>query len=204
MENREILSAADRKRRLRAELLQARTAMPESFFREAGEALRRQLKSLPAWQEARVVFAFLSTAGEPETRGIITDAAKAGKTVLLPRCLPGGRMEALPFSGWERLVRGRFGLWEPEADSGPALAPDLILVPCLAVSPTGGVRLGRGGGYYDRYLARTAGTAVCLCPEEFLREGIPTEETDVPVGWIATSRRRIRCTGPEKGKIRGE
>ena len=82
-----------------------------------------------------------------------------------------------------RLLRpGAFGIQEPPADlpaADPAgYAAALALVPCLAASRDG-VRLGRGGGYYDRFLAHYKGAGLLLCPEALLLDELPCDDWDV-------------------------
>ena len=72
----------------------------------------------------------------------------------------------------------------PERTDGIPAA-DLILVPCVAASP-GGIRLGHGAGYYDRFLAGQSGKTVCLCFRALLRPDLPAEDTDIPVDLVVT------------------
>lgn len=68
---------------------------------------------------------------------------------------------------------------------------DLILVPNLCCDRQG-YRLGHGGGYYDRYLADYSGMTVALCPAEWLREQLPRDEFDLPVGLVLTETEEWR------------
>ena len=61
------------------------------------------------------------------------------------------------------------------------------MLPCVACNRLG-QRLGRGSGYYDRFLARYRSGAVLLCREELLRQEIPLEPHDYPVPWVVTER----------------
>lgn len=87
-----------------------------------------------------------------------------------------------------RLAPGRRGVLEPV---GPRLGLqgiagcDLVLVPALAVDRAG-FRLGKGGGSYDRALARATGTTVALLRDGELLEAVPHEPHDVPVRAVAT------------------
>lgn len=74
-------------------------------------------------------------------------------------------MEAVPVDSLEQLAPARFGLLEPAPDL-PALAPEqleLVVAPCLMAAP-GGLRLGQGGGYYDRFLPRCRCRWCCFAP----------------------------------------
>ena len=100
---------------------------------------------------------------------------------LLPVLLPDGDLDWAAYDG--RLAPGRYGLLEPV---GPRLGRDavarcaVVLVPALAVDGAGR-RLGRGGGSYDRALARARGLLVAVLHDGELLEQVPVEDHDVPV-----------------------
>ncbi len=99
-------------------------------------------------------------------------------------------MDAVRIRGEEDLSPGAFGIPEPPA-SFPAADRgeiDLAVVPCLAADPSAR-RLGRGGGYYDRFLGDFGGMTVLLCPEEMLLPAVPTDARDVGCGRLITQSR---------------
>ena len=65
---------------------------------------------------------------------------------------------------------------------------DLCVIPCVACSSSG-VRLGYGGGYYDRFLPETRAKRIILCQEQMLCENIPAEPHDCPMDLIVTEER---------------
>lgn len=147
-----------------------------------GAAMAEQLSSLPCWRDARRVLGFVSLPDEPDTRPILALAAAEGKDLYLPRCLEGGTLEFAPAGS---LHTGRYGIPEPDGAAlpRPVLAsPDtLILVPCLAADRHG-TRLGRGAGYYDRFLAGLAGSSVpkrLLCPAALVLDELPRDSWDI-------------------------
>ena len=85
------------------------------------------------------------------------------------------------------LVPGRFGIPEPPRGAQILLPQpcDLMLVPALAYDRTGR-RLGRGGGYYDRFLARVDCCTVGLIRAAFLLDALPAEWNDMPVSAVIT------------------
>lgn len=139
----------------------------------------------PAFRRAATIAAYVGVGREPGTGPLLDAAQQAGKRVILPVLLPDNDLEWAQYDGPESLQRAGRGLLEPVT---PLLGPDaiggadLVLVPGLAVGADG-TRLGRGGGSYDRALARVpVGTDVwvVLNHEELLDE-VPSEPHDRPV-----------------------
>ena len=170
---------------MRAELLAARRAMTASQRAEAGRALRDALLGLPETQMAGTVAAYISVGSEPDTRGLVFALWKRGTYVLLPLLRPGGDLDWASYEGPESLVPGPRGLLEPtEPPRGvtAVTSADLVIVPALAVDRGGG-RLGRGGGSYDRALARVgpAILTVALLYDGELVDHVPVGPHDWPV-----------------------
>ena len=150
-------------------------------------------------RSAATVAAYVSVGSEPGT-GLLLDAlAAAGKRVLLPVVLPGLDLDWAVYTGRSGLAPAVRGLLEPTAPrlGREAIAQaDVVLVPGTGVSP-GGVRLGQGGGCYDRALPRIPpGTpvAVVLYDDE-VGIAVPAEPHDVRVGFALTAS-GVRVLGP--------
>ncbi len=96
---------------------------------------------------------------------------------------------------WANLRPGVLGIPEPAA-TAPRVIPELLLVPLLAVT-TAGVRLGQGGGYYDRTLRslRAAGriTAIGLAWDVQVVDTLPRDPWDEVLDWVATPTRLVDC-----------
>ncbi len=155
--------------------------------REDDGALILRFLSLPEYRRAKTVFLYRGVGSELDTLPIIEDALSSGKRVALPRVTAPGIMEARRIRALNELVPGKYGI--PAPPEGSELIPpeefDLILVPGAAFSPNG-ARLGRGGGYYDRYLPKTLGFKVALAGKGRLFPVLPTEEHDVKVDKVIT------------------
>lgn len=150
---------------LRDQILTARNRLAVPELGAAGTAITGHLLAQPEVRRAATVAAYVSTATEPGTGVLLDTLVGTGKRVILPRLLPDDDLDWAVYGGPTALLPARKGILEP---AGPALGvdaiatADVVLVPGLAVSPTG-VRLGRGGGSYDRALARVpAGTFTCV------------------------------------------
>ncbi|WP_433547232.1 5-formyltetrahydrofolate cyclo-ligase [Streptomyces sp. CA-294286] len=141
---------------LRRELLAARRLLSEEDAREAAAVLARRAGELPELAGARTVAAYVSVGREPGTRVLLEELHARGVRVLLPVLLPDNDLDWAAYEGVDGLVRAGRGLWEP---GGPRLGveavreAEAVLLPGLAVDGRG-MRLGRGGGSYDRVLER--------------------------------------------------
>jgi 5-formyltetrahydrofolate cyclo-ligase len=170
---------------LRKQLLAARSARNPDDRREAGRLIRDALLSMPELQMAGTVAAYYSVGAEPDTRGLVYALWKRGTYVLLPLLRPDGDLDWASYEGPDSLIPGPRGLQEPkEKPRGPdAIArADVVLAPALAVDHAGN-RLGRGGGSYDRALARVGPLipAIALLYDAELLSHLPAESHDTPV-----------------------
>ncbi|WP_431776434.1 5-formyltetrahydrofolate cyclo-ligase [Streptomyces cucumeris] len=176
------------KRVLRQRLLAVRSRLTEDDIEAAAVALACRALELPELADARTVAAYVSLGGEPGTHALREALRARGVRVLLPVLLADNDLDWGEDEGPERLAPARRGLLEPV---GPRLGPeavtvaDAILLPGLAVDRRG-MRLGRGGGSYDRVLERLArvgadpALVVLLHDGELLAE-VPEEAHDRPV-----------------------
>jgi 5-formyltetrahydrofolate cyclo-ligase len=176
------------KRELRRQILAARTRLSQEDAEKAPLVLARRAQELPELARARTVAAYVSVGREPGTRPLIDALRGAGVRVLLPVLLPDDDLDWGVYGGADALVPAARGLLEP---AGPRLTPsavteaDVVLLPGLAVDASG-MRLGRGGGSYDRVLARltVAGAApplVVLLYDGEVLSRVPAEPHDRPV-----------------------
>ena len=145
------------KSELRKQVLQEMKALSQEQKQAMDQALTERLLHHPFYQEAKVIATYLSFSHEFQTQGLIEQALKDGKKVLIPKTYPKGRMDFVVYDP-QQLVKTSFGLLEPQGDLEVAVPSqiDLIHVPGLAFTREG-YRIGYGGGYYDRYLENFAG-----------------------------------------------
>lgn len=177
------------KAELRRRLLTERARLGPDQRAAAGRALRDAVLELPQAQMAGTVAAYVSVATEPDTRGLIYALWKRGTYVLLPLLRPDADLDWASYEGPDSLRPGPRGLIEPsEPPRGRAAitSADLVLVPALAAARDG-MRLGRGGGSYDRVLARVGPgiPTIALLYDGELLDKVPAGPHDQRVRLIA-------------------
>jgi 5-formyltetrahydrofolate cyclo-ligase len=180
-----VSDARARKAELRARLLGARRGLTTDERRAASAALVKRARDLAQSAAVGTVAAYVSTGTEPGTLELIDTLRESGTRVLLPVLLPDNDLDWAEYRGQAALERTPRGLLEPTgARLGPHAATEAqtVLLPGLAVD-TQGVRLGRGGGSYDRVLARleAAGTHPVLIVVLYAHEvvdAVPREPHD--------------------------
>ena len=151
-------------------------------------------------QEIRSVFAYVGSGWEIDTRPFLSRCLESGLVLGVPLCGENGEMTVRRILSLSELTPGHYRLPEPSADAPILTHCDFAVIPGLAFSESG-ERLGRGGGYYDRFLAANpACLTVALCPDEAVCESIPTEAHDLPVRRILTPTRTLLCPSPFSAK----
>lgn len=151
----------------------------------------QRVMNLPAYQQSNRIFVFASAGREINTHELITSAYAQGKTVALPKSDSGGMMDFYEYHG--ALTLGRFNILEPVG--GSILYPsetDLMIVPGLSFTREGH-RIGYGGGYYDRYLAKHPCMTVGICRDIFIADKLPVSWNDLPVDCVITETAVYQC-----------
>jgi 5-formyltetrahydrofolate cyclo-ligase len=186
------------KQLLRREITERLGNLDAAAVASASREACARLMARPEFASARRVMLFVPIGHELDPARIALECQRLAKTLWLPRTNWETReMVAAKAPSWnvEGLVQGRHGLREPapSAEVAPIDTLGLILVPGLAFDPSGG-RLGRGAGFYDRFLAdlRHAGgkaSFVALALDEQILESVPMDRHDVFMDLIVTPTR---------------
>lgn len=191
------------KRALRESILAVRARLTARYAEETATVLAERALELPELAEARSVAAYVSVGREPGTLPLLEALRAQGVRVLLPVLLADNDLDWAAYEGPDHLVRAGRGLLEPEGERlgrEAVTRADAVLLPGLAVDGEG-VRLGRGGGSYDRVLARivAAGArpalAVLLYDAELVGS-VPAEPHDLPVAAAVTPSGIHRFAAP--------
>lgn len=189
-------------RRLRENLVPADRA-------ERSRRIAERLWTLPAFTRGRHVLFYAAAGGEVETLPLLEQWLAGGRTVILPR-VEGDGVTLVEVGQLEDLSPGYRDILEPRRGTGQIVSweeVDLALVPGLAFDLQGN-RLGRGGGHYDRGLARIGRQAlkIGLAFDFQIVERLPVEDRDIPVDLVVTETRMIEAgnarIGPMTGPLR--
>ena len=170
-------------------------SLTEKELQIRSEAAQNLILADPAWLAAKSVGLYYAVRRELRTQKLMSEAWAAGKQVFLPYISPAekGIMHLLPCPGTDVLVKGAFGIMEPDPvfcplPSGNSWVPELIVVPALAYDRKGH-RLGSGGGYYDRLFASPfmrGAKRLGLSYAFQIYDELPVEPWDIPMHGICT------------------
>lgn len=190
-------TAALEKQRLREEHLAAREALSEQERSVLDDRITQKLLAISEYVEATTVLTYVSVSSEVSTRMFIECALRDGKTVAVPRCLPGHRLEFVAITSLDQLVAAPFNLLEPpkglSALAEVQMSNAICIVPALLVD-TKGYRLGYGAGFYDRFLSTYPGKKICLAYQQNLsRTMLPHTTFDVAVDEVITESDVLTC-----------
>ncbi|MCL2648465.1 MAG: 5-formyltetrahydrofolate cyclo-ligase [Phycisphaerales bacterium] len=188
-----------------------RSAMKRFLATQSDQDLHRRslaacdkLMATDEFKNARTIMIYMSMPREVETHTLAVQAWRDGKSIAVPRVewglVEGGRMEAVEIRSLDvGMQMSGPGIRQP-IDSRVILPGeiDMVVVPGLGFDRCGG-RVGRGGGFYDRFLSRGEGQdfrgvrcALCF-HEQLLTEAVPCEPHDVAMDMIVTDQDIVRC-----------
>lgn len=168
-----------------------RECLPQEKKRALDDKIFQKLLTLREYERCDTIFCYVSKTIEVDTIPILTHALSAGKTVAVPRCIPGTPyMDFYRIESLEHLASGSFGLLEPD----PALcqkitdfSSGLCLLPGFCFDRYG-YRIGYGKGYYDRFLAGFSGHTAGICYSSFVIDLLPHGYFDRKVDIMVTEK----------------
>ncbi len=134
----------------------AREALSPEDRERYSRIVSKKLIAHPAVRDAAVIFSYMAFGAELDLDLFHAEAVKQGKVLAFPVTDPAGSMEAYRPCCPDDWVRGPFGICTPRIEASVHTPPetiDVVIVPCVAFDDSR-MRIGWGGGYYDRYLVR--------------------------------------------------
>jgi 5-formyltetrahydrofolate cyclo-ligase len=179
---------------LRRTMTEFRKLMSRAAQKQAAQALATMLARIFQPQQSYVIGLYAGMGGELSLDDVMRDLSKAGHSIALPRVDKMAQPPAMSFHHWQigsPLCTGAFGIAEPDGDR---INPQIMFLPLLAFDRLG-ARLGRGGGFYDRYLEQIRRMqsicAIGVAFDEQEVEKCPTESHDQPLDAIVTPSKLI-------------
>ena len=171
------------KTELRRMIREKKRAMTPAEIDAKSQRLGELFRASEAYQKAQSIYGYLPYNQEVRTTPMLRQAQLDGKRVAVPKCY-GDEMRFIWLDDLSRVEKGYANIPEP-IDDGP-IADDptaLVLMPGLAFDPQGH-RIGYGGGFYDKFLAREMHPTLALCYDFQMLEHLETEEFDIPVNTV--------------------
>lgn len=172
------------KNELRSMIRQRKRAMSADEIEQRSAELARLFLATDAYRKAQTIYGYLPYNQEVRTVPMLEQALRDGKRVAVPKCY-GDEMKFIYLEDLSRVEKGYANIPEP-IDDGP-VADDphaLVLMPGLAFDPQGH-RIGYGGGFYDKFLAREPEhPTLALCYEFQMMDHLETEAHDLPVDCV--------------------
>ncbi|RLD18143.1 MAG: 5-formyltetrahydrofolate cyclo-ligase [Caldiserica bacterium] len=184
-------SLRDLKIELRERIKKILRKIDEEERRRVSEEIKRNLLSLKILEKKNNILIYFSKSPEIDTTSIIEELHKEGKNIYLPKIIDSEILPAV-LDGFENLKKGKYGIMEPTSSVFVDEEKiDAVILPGIAFD-TSGRRLGRGKGYFDRFLKRCRNAIKIALSYSFqVVEEVPEEENDERVNVIVTENEVI-------------
>lgn len=174
------------KREIRSKILVKLKTQKEEERKRKSKLIKEKLFRTQEFIKAETVMFYIAFGGEVETEEIMKEALKLGKIIAVPVCREKRTLKPCLWDEHTRLEKGPYGIGQPASKKTIDLKDiDLVVVPGVAFDEDGN-RLGRGKGYYDRFLKRLSKDTVSLgLAFDFqILPKLPTTKTDVRVNRV--------------------
>ena len=171
------------KTELRRMIREKKRAMTPAEIEEKSARLGELFRQSEAYRKASAIYGYLPYNQEVRTTPMLRQAQLDGKRVAVPKCY-GSEMRFIWLDDLTQVAPGYANIPEPIADEPIADDPTaLVLMPGLAFDPQGH-RIGYGGGFYDKFLAKEMHPTLALCYDFQMLDHLETEEFDIPVDTV--------------------
>lgn len=176
------------KQKLRTRFYEMREGLKNEQRHKMDIEIESRLLCSSEYTQADMILTYVSIGSEPDTLGLISAAFANGKKLAVPKCVEGNNLDFYFIKSTDDLIKGKYGLLEPDVNKCKKATPteqSLCIVPALSFDAKG-FRLGKGGGYYDRFLKSFKGKSAGFCYNSFLTLSLPADSNDMPVDIIVT------------------
>ncbi len=181
---------------LRKKMIEKRQRTSYDEIATKSEEIKKRLFELDVFEKSKTVMFYVGKGDEVQTKDMVLESMKMGKIVSVPYIENSGNreMHASLLKNFDRdLVKGEYGILSPKKESYRPIntsSLDLIVIPGVCFDKNGN-RIGRGGGYYDRFLKSVSKKAILIglaFDFQVIRD-VPHDEKDIPVQIIVTEKR---------------
>ena len=174
------------KKSIRQEVRRRIKLMSEELKHEESEAVFSAIEAMPLFDEVECIALFAAMWDEVPTTHVLERWREMGKRVVVPR-VEGDIMRYYDYHP-DRMTEGAFGIIEPMGDvECEAKDIDLMIVPARAFTLSG-ERLGRGGGFYDKYMSLNGfrATKIGIAYKCQIFDSLPCDKHDIRVDQVIT------------------
>lgn len=170
------------KKELREEIRRRKRRFTQEQLRERSLPIVARLLAHPRLMEAETVLLYYSLPDEVDTHGMVDELLRQGKTVLLPVVMPDRGMQLCRYEGPETMREDEFHILEPTGEPFTDYEQiGVAVIPGMSFDARGN-RLGRGKGYYDRFLKLLPHAyKIGVCFDFQRSEQVPVGANDIPV-----------------------
>lgn len=188
------------KQAIRQRIIAQRQQIPKSERARWSRSIAARIAEMAPYRSAKMILAYMNFGAEFESEILVQQVLADGKTLLLPRVNPAMReLELYHVEDVDtQLAPGAYGIREPIAERCERLVKleeiEFILMPGVAFGRDG-ARLGYGGGFFDKLLARMVHKPVLVACAYSMQvvANIPMEANDRRVDWLVTESETIHC-----------
>lgn len=174
------------KKQIRSKIIFKLKTQKERERKLKSRLIKDKLFETPVFKKAKTVMFYIAFNGEVDTKEMIKEAQKLGKIIVVPVCGKNRVIKACFLGDQTKLARGPYGICEPATKESIDLKNlDLVIVPGVAFDKQGN-RLGRGKGYYDRFLEKLPEetASVGLAFDFQILPSVPATTHDLAVGKV--------------------
>lgn len=190
------MNIREQKKKLRMQVKAEIEPYSQGWILEQSKIIVQHILNSTDYQNANVIFCYVSFGKEVNTIPILKHALKTGKRVGVPLCTGKGIMEVREIHSLKDLKSGAYGILEPKKQTTRMEKADIDygIIPCVSADRQGR-RLGHGAGFYDRYLEGAHFTKVILCFEEIMTLEVPVDEHDIEMDQVVSQTGILTCSG---------